>query len=105
MAALAAAGAALAMGCAPDATPSAVVGIVVDDACDPGIETGSGAIVAPGLVLTAAHVLSGGFSIRVIRDGRSVIAEVVGFDPDLDLAYLAIDGLSALPLTVSSDGV
>ena len=96
---------AIAAGCAPDAAPSAVVGVIVDDACDPGIETGSGAIVAPGLVLTAAHVLTGAVSIRVIRDGRSVIAEVVGFDPEMDLAYLAIDGLTALPLEVSSDGL
>ena len=96
---------AIAAGCAPDAAPSAVVGIIVDDTCDPGIETGSGAIVAPGIVLTAAHVLTGAVSVRVIRDGRSVAAEVVGFDPEMDLAYLAIDGLQALPLTVSSDGV
>ena len=43
--------------CAPD-PPSAVVGIVVN-ACDPAEETGSGMIVAPGLVLTSAHVVAG----------------------------------------------
>jgi S1-C subfamily serine protease len=92
-------------GCAPNAEPSAMVGIVVDNSCDPGIETGSGVLVAPGLVLTSAHVVSGGNEIRVVRDEQSVAAEIVGFDPRMDLAYLAVDGLRGLPMSVSSKGV
>jgi S1-C subfamily serine protease len=90
-------------GCAPD-PPSAAVGIVVAG-CDPGEGTGSGAVVAPGLVLTAAHVVAGADEIRVIRGERSVGAEIVGFDPDMDLAYLAVEGLAAAPLPVTSAGV
>ncbi len=30
---------------------------------------------------------------------------IVGFDPEMDLAYLAVDGLPGLPFSVSSDGV
>jgi S1-C subfamily serine protease len=92
-------------GCAPNAEPSAVVGIVVDDSCDPGIETGSGVLVAPGLVLTSAHVVIGADDIRVVRDEQSVMAKIVGFDPLMDLAYLAVDGLRGLPMSVSSDEV
>ena len=103
--ALALAVVAITPGCAPNAEPSAIVGIVVDDACDPGIETGSGALVAPGLVLTSAHVVIGANDIRVVRDEQSVPAEIVGFDPLMDLAYLAVDGLRGLPMSVSSDGV
>ncbi len=89
--------------CAPD-PPAAVVGVVVDS-CDPGQDTGSGVLVGPGLVLTSAHVVAGAQDIRVVRDGSYTTAEIVGFDPDMDLAYLAADGLIGTPLRVSSDGV
>ncbi len=92
-------------GCAPDAAPSAVVGIVVSDSCRPGLETGSGALVAPGLVLTSAHVLAGAGSFQVVRDGQSLPGSVVGFDPEMDLAYVAVDGLDGVPFVVTSEGV
>ncbi|HEY5662490.1 MAG TPA: trypsin-like peptidase domain-containing protein [Ilumatobacter sp.] len=75
------------------------------EACRPGHNTGSGALVAPGLVLTAAHVVAGAYDIEVVRNGRSVSAEVVAFDPDMDLAYLAVTGLGGRPLPVSSTQV
>ncbi|MDJ0771497.1 MAG: trypsin-like peptidase domain-containing protein [Ilumatobacter sp.] len=90
-------------GCAPD-PPSAVVGIVVD-ACDPGEEVGSGAVVAPGLVLTSAHVVAGATDIQVRRNGGTVAATIVGFDPEMDLAYLSFDDRLRTTLDVSSDGV
>lgn len=92
-------------GCAPDGPPAAVVGVVVDDSCQPGVETGSGAIVAPGVVLTSAHVVAGARSIRVVRDRRSLPGRIVGFDPEMDLAYLAVDGLTGVPFSTSSEGV
>lgn len=92
-------------GCAPDQPPSAVVAIVVPDSCGPGLETGSGALVAPGLVLTSAHVLAGADSIEVVRNGRSLPGTIVAFDPEMDLAYVAVDGLQGAPLRVSSEGV
>lgn len=95
----------LAGGCSPDGQPSAVVGIVITDSCEPGVETGSGALVAPGLVLTSAHVVAGASTIDVVRGGRSVPGRIVGFDPEMDLAYLAVDGLPGLPFSVSSGGV
>ena len=74
--------------CAPD-PPAAVVGLVIDG-CDPGEETGSGVFVGPGLVLTAAHVVAGAEAITVFHGERSGAATVVGFDPEMDLAYLTV---------------
>ena len=51
---------------------------------------GSGVVIADdGLVLTNSHVVAGSRRVRVVSsEGRSVEAEVVGDDPDTDLALL-----------------
>ena len=90
-------------GCAPD-PPSAVVGIVVD-ACDPGQEVGSGMIVASGLALTAAHVVAGADEIVVHHGDREAEATVIGFDPEMDLAYLAFDAVPTRTMPVDSGQV
>ena len=90
-------------GCAP-APPSAVVGIVVDS-CDPGQEVGSGMIVAPGLVLTSAHVVAGARQIVVHHGGRDATATITGFDPDMDLAYLTFDAVPSRTIPVDSEHV
>ena len=89
--------AALTAGCAPD-PPSAIVGVVVAG-CPPGREVGSGVLVRDGVVLTSAHTLRGARSIVVTAGDDEVDATIVGFDPDLDLAYLAAD-VGGRPLTV-----
>lgn len=104
---VAAAAIAVTASCAPD-PPSAVVGVIVD-ACDPADEIGSGMIVADGLVLTSAHVVAGARSIAVLQNGATSDATIVAFDPEMDLAYLAIDdqrtGPMPEPMTVASEHV
>lgn len=68
---------------------------------------GSGVIVSQdGYVLTNHHVISGADQIQVaLRDGRETLAEVVGTDPESDLAVLRIDldNLPVIELTNSED--
>ena len=67
---------------------------------------GSGVIVDAerGYVLTNNHVIEGADDIAVtLKDGRSIEAELIGTDPDTDLAVVRIpaENLSALPLADS----
>ena len=54
---------------------------------------GSGVIIDPsGQIVTNHHVIADAATIRVqLADGRSIEAQVVGRDPDTDLALLKID--------------
>jgi serine protease Do len=51
---------------------------------------GSGVVVAPGQVLTVAHVLRGE-EVAVAIGGEVVEGRVLGADPDLNVALLAVD--------------
>lgn len=101
--------ASLSVGCAsPSETP--VVGVRATG-CRPFPERGSGVLVAVEghdrpLVLTAAHVVAGANEITVSREQTDATARVVAFDPDMDLAYLAVDRLDLEGVaTVDSSGV
>lgn len=64
------------------------------------VSLGSGIIVDgnKGLVLTNAHVISGGDEVMVhLQDGREFKAYVRGAEPDFDIALLAIEGAHGLP--------
>jgi len=65
---------------------------------------GSGVIVSnDGYVLTNHHVINGADQIQVaLRDGRETLAEVIGTDPESDLAVLRID-LDDLPVIELAD--
>jgi serine protease DegS len=65
---------------------------------------GSGVIVnADGYVLTNNHVIQGADSIQVsLQDGRTSNAEVVGTDPETDIALLKIN-LDNLPVITVAD--
>jgi S1-C subfamily serine protease len=74
-----------------DAAAASTV-MVVGRACDHIVE-GSGFVVAEGYVVTNAHVVAGVRTPEVqSADGVGGSAEVVFFDPDLDLAILLVGG-------------
>ena len=52
---------------------------------------GSGVVIAPGQVLTVAHVLRGDEVAVSFADGRTAEGRVAGSDPDLDVAVIAVD--------------
>jgi S1-C subfamily serine protease len=61
-------------------------------ACDSQI-TGTAAIIAPGYLVTNAHVVAGARAVRVTLGGDTADAAVVLFDPDLDVAVLRAPGI------------
>jgi S1-C subfamily serine protease len=76
-----------------------------------GTATGSGFVVdEDGTIVTNAHVVDGAEKVSVSfeEDGESIEAEVLGVDPDTDVAVLKIDpgqveDLTVLPLGDSSE--
>jgi S1-C subfamily serine protease len=72
--------------------------------CSRDIE-GSGVVFAPGRVMTNAHVVAGVRrpTVQVGGEGARLPATVVYYDPHVDVAVLAVDGLQAKPLAFDSD--
>jgi uncharacterized membrane protein required for colicin V production len=77
---------------------------VLGSACGLGIE-GSGWVLAPGEVITNAHVVAGEHDTIVQVGGNppDLSAEVVVFDPRNDIAVLRVAGLDAPSLPVATD--
>jgi S1-C subfamily serine protease len=71
--------------------------------CGSGVE-GTGFVYAPGRLMTNAHVVAGVDNPEVEVGESSVEAEVVVYDPDLDLAVLAFDTGAAEPLEFDDSG-
>jgi S1-C subfamily serine protease len=76
---------------------------VVGTACGLGIE-GSGWVVAPGIVVTNAHVVAGESDMTVQTDGRPPgrPAAAIDFDPHDDIAILRVRGLNAPTLSMTA---
>lgn len=67
-------------------------------------QTGSGFVVSPGRVVTNAHVVAGvSQPVVEVPDGGALPGRVVYFDPQRDIAVLAVDGLQSSPLPMSVD--
>lgn len=67
--------------------------------------SGSGFVVAPGRVLTNAHVVAGVKDplVRVRQSEPGLPATVVYFDPEVDVAVLLVPGLASPPLPLATE--
>jgi S1-C subfamily serine protease len=68
--------------------------------CSRSLE-GSGFVVAPQRVMTNAHVVAGTDEVAIETAGGRLPARVVYFNPDVDIAVLAVPRLQAKPLPLS----
>jgi S1-C subfamily serine protease len=68
--------------------------------CSRSLE-GSGFVVAPQRVMTNAHVVAGTDEVAIETAGSRLPARVVYFNPDVDIAVLAVPRLQAKPLPLS----
>ena len=64
------------------------------ESCSRALE-GSGFVAAPGLVMTNAHVVAGTGSVSVVAGDQELDADVVVYDPGVDVAVLRVPGLQA----------
>ena len=71
--------------------------------CGSGVE-GSGFLYSPGRVMTNAHVVAGVRHPHVLVHGNPVAAEVVYYNPDVDVAVLKVPGLQGPYLHFDRDG-
>ncbi|MGW7708559.1 S1C family serine protease [Streptomyces sp. NPDC054771] len=70
-----------------------------------GESTGSGVIItSDGEIVTNNHVISGASSVKVaLSTGKTYTAQVVGTDPDKDLALIKLQGASGLKTATLGD--
>ncbi|MGW0699400.1 S1C family serine protease [Streptomyces sp. NPDC002867] len=70
-----------------------------------GQSTGSGVIITSGgEIVTNNHVVSGAETIKVrLSDGRTYTADIVGTDPDKDLALIELNGAKGLKAAALGD--
>lgn len=75
------------------AAARSVVKVRGQNSCDSGVE-GSGFLYSPSRVMTNAHVVAGVSHPGVLVGNREVPATVVYYNPNIDVAVLAVDGLN-----------
>jgi S1-C subfamily serine protease len=81
----------------------AVFKIRGNNKCGQGVE-GTGFLYSSGRMMTNAHVVAGVAEPRVQVGTRSVAAQVVYYNPDLDLAVLKVPSLDGPALRFDLDG-
>ncbi|TDQ04771.1 MarP family serine protease [Labedaea rhizosphaerae] len=70
--------------------------------CERALE-GSGFVVAPRRVMTNAHVVAGTDEVQVETEDGRLPATVVFYDPETDIAILAVPDLTASPLSFADE--
>lgn len=75
---------------------------IVSTGCGDEVVEGTGFVVAPGLVVTNAHVVAGATSISENDGVQSEPATPVYFDPNFDLAVLRVPGLGLPALRIDA---
>ncbi|MDO9495663.1 MAG: MarP family serine protease [Nocardioides sp.] len=87
----------------PDVTgaESSVLKVLGTNDCGRGVE-GTGFVYAPDRLMTNAHVVAGVDNPEVVVGDTSVAAEVVEYNPQLDIAVLAFDS-GDLPVLAFKD--
>lgn len=84
------------------AAETSVVKVRGANGCGSGVE-GTGFFYAPGRVMTNAHVVAGVTRPEVEVAGSAVVASVVLYDADLDVAVLALGDGGAPPLAFDTE--
>lgn len=80
------------------ATRDSILKVTADaQQCNRGME-GTGFVIARERVMTNAHVVAGASTTVVQTSDGALPATVVDYDPEIDLAVLAVPGLRAEPL-------
>ncbi|MGB3773140.1 MAG: MarP family serine protease [Rhodococcus sp. (in: high G+C Gram-positive bacteria)] len=74
----------------------------IAESCQKALE-GSGFVIGPGRVITNAHVVAGTSSVAVDTNAGPLDAEVVLFDPSVDIAVLNVPSLDAAVLPFATD--
>ncbi|MBX9982121.1 MULTISPECIES: acid resistance serine protease MarP [Mycobacterium] len=79
------------------AAPSVVKVRSLAPSCQKVLE-GTGFVISPERVMTNAHVVAGSSSVSLQANGKNYDATVVSYDPQVDIAILAVPGLPSSPL-------
>jgi len=85
---------------AVSAVSASVLEVSGDEPACGTLSSGSGWVVSPERVVTNAHVVAGAAAVTVLEGERRLVAAVVGYDPETDLAILAVPHLSAAPIAL-----
>ncbi len=86
-----------------EAAAESVLKIHGENKCGRGVE-GSGFLISPDRIMTNAHVVAGVETPRVVDGDEEKDTTVVYYNPDLDVAVLAVDGLGRPNLAFDLEG-